>query len=95
MKWYYLLNSVANPVKRIKLDEIDDKSWIDVMGVRIAKLGKYKTAFGKGYWDCKEGEPEALNVKLPAIDYFKEGSANSFFIWDNKTRQFKRIWMSD
>jgi hypothetical protein len=81
--------------KKIRLDEIDGKSWIDVIGITVAKPGKYKTACGKGYWDCKKDEPEALNLKLPAIDYFKEGSANSFFIWDKKTKQFKRIWMSD
>lgn len=85
----------SQPGNKIRLDEIDGMSWIEVMGVRIAKPGKYKTACGKGYWDCKEGEPEALNLKLPAIDYFNYGSANSFFIWDKKTRQFERMWMSD
>jgi len=85
----------SQPGKKIKLDEIDNKSWIEVMGITVAKPGKYKTACGKGYFDCQKGEPEELNLKLPAIDYFKEGSANSFFIWDKKTKQFKRIWMSD
>jgi hypothetical protein len=85
----------SQPGKKIKLDEIDDKSWIQVMGVTVAKPGKYKTACGKGYWACEDGEPAVLNLKLPAIDYFKEGSANSFFIWDKKTKQFKRIWISD
>ncbi|MDP2277699.1 MAG: hypothetical protein Q8K51_05690 [Nitrospirota bacterium] len=85
----------SRPGKRIKLDEIEDKSWIEVMGITVAKPGNYKTACGKGYFDCEKGEPEALNLKLPAIDYFKEGSANSFFIWDKKTKQFQRIWMSD
>ncbi len=83
------------PRKKIQLTEFEDKSWLKVMGVRIALPGKYKTACGKGYWACKKGEPESLNLKLPAIDYFQEGSANSFFIWDKKTRQFRRIWMSD
>jgi hypothetical protein len=85
----------SQPGKKIKLDEMDDKVWIQVMGVTVAKPGKYKTACGKGYWACEKGEPASLNLKLPAIDYFKEGSANSFFIWDKTTMQFKRIWISD
>lgn len=85
----------SQPGRKIKLDEIINKSWIEVMGVTIAKPGKYKTACGKGYLDCQKGEPETLNLKLSAIDYFKEGSANSFFIWDTKKKKFNRIWMSD
>jgi hypothetical protein len=85
----------SQPGKKIRLDETDDKSWIQAMGITIAKPGKYKTACGKGYWACEKGEPASLNLKLPAIDYFKEESASSFFIWDKKTKQFKRIWISD
>ncbi len=85
----------SQPGKKIKLDESDDKGWIEVMGITVAKPGKYKTACGKGYFDCKKGEPKKLNLKLPAIDYFKEGSANSYFIWDTTKKKFNRIWMSD
>ena len=65
------------------------------MGIATAKPGEYKTACGKGYFECKEGEPEVLKLKRPAIDYFKFESANSFFVWDDKLGSFKRIWMSD
>jgi hypothetical protein len=65
------------------------------MGVDIVKPGHYKTACGKGYFKCEKGEPEVLKLKRPAIDYFKFESANSFFFWDDKTRSFKRIWISD
>jgi len=85
----------SQPGKTIKLDEMDDLSWIEVMGVAVAKPGKYKTACGKGYFECDKGEPESLNLKQPVIDYFKEGSANSFFVWEKKSKEFKRIWMSD
>jgi hypothetical protein len=85
----------SRPGKKMKLDESDDKSWIEVMGIAVAKPGKYKTACGKGYFDCEKGEPKELSLKLTAIDYFKEGSANSFFIWDTKKKKFNRIWMSD
>ncbi|HXX35768.1 MAG TPA: hypothetical protein VEM15_14965, partial [Thermodesulfobacteriota bacterium] len=83
------------PEKKIQLDEIQNRAWLDVMGVTVVKPGNYKTACGKGYWACEKDEPPALNLKLAAIDYFKEGSANSFFVWDVKKKKFNRIWMSD
>ncbi len=85
--------------KWVELDIIDwgkEYPKVDLsMGIDIAKHGKYKTACGKGYFECNEGEPEVLNLKQPAINYFRFESANSFFVWDNKTRRFNRIWMSD
>jgi hypothetical protein len=65
------------------------------MGVDVVKPGKYKTACGKGYFKCEKGEPEILELKRPSINYFKLGSASSFFFWDNKTNGFNRIWISD
>jgi len=82
----------ANP---LLLEVIADKRMVEVMGIEVAKPGKYKTACGKGYWACKKGEPSELKLTIPAIDFFTFESANSFFVWDTKTRKFKRIWMSD
>lgn len=85
--------------KWMKLDVIDwGEEYPKVnlsMGISVAKPGAYKTACGKGYFECKEGEPEVLKLRQPAIDYFRFESANSFFVWDEKTKSFKRIWMSD
>jgi hypothetical protein len=77
------------------LEAIDDKRIIEVMGIDVAKPGTYKTACGKGYWTCKKGEPSELKLTNPAIDFFRFESANSYFVWDTKTKKFKRIWMSD
>jgi hypothetical protein len=82
----------ANP---LLLEAIADKQTIEVMGIEVAKPGTYKTACGKGYWACKKGEPAVLKLDFPAIDFFRFESANSYFIWDTKTKKFKRIWMSD
>jgi len=83
----------------LELDVIDwGKKYPKVdlsMGIDIANHGEYKTACGKGYFACKEGEPDVLKLRRPAIDYFRFESANSFFVWDDKTASFKRIWMSD
>jgi hypothetical protein len=82
-------------VHPLLLEAIDDKRTIEVMGIEVAKPGTYKTACGKGYWTCEKGEPAVLKLKLPAIDFFRFESANSYFAWDTKTKKFKRIWMSD
>lgn len=81
--------------KAYLLDEIKSNEYIKVMGISVAKPGQYKTACGKGYFECQEGEPEEIVLRHPAIDYFKEESANSFFYWDESNKTFKRIWMSD
>ena len=78
-----------------KLDVIDDPLMIHAMGIEKVSHGRYKTACGKGYWDCKKGEPSEIVIEHDAINYFKTESANSYFYWDAKTKKFKRIWMSD
>ncbi len=77
------------------LETIDGKRTIKVMGIEVAKPGTYKTACGKGYWACKKDESSELRLTTPAIDFFTFESASSYFIWDTKTKKFKRIWMSD
>lgn len=93
------LSTKQGDFRWIKLDVIDwGKQYPNVdlsMGVDIAKPGEYKTACGKGYFECNEGEPKVLKLLRPAIDYFRFESANSFFVWDEKAASFKRIWMSD
>jgi len=65
------------------------------MGIDIATPGDYETACGKGYYECKKGEPKALKIRRPVINYFRFESFNSFFLWDDKTKTFKEIQMSD
>lgn len=93
------LSNKENVFRWIELDVIDwGKKYSNVdlsMGVDIAKPGEYKTACGKGYFECNEDEPKVLKVRRPAIDYFRFESANSFFLWNEKTAIFERIWMSD
>ncbi len=93
------LSNKESGFRWIELDVIDwGKQYSNVdlsMGVDIAKPGEYKTACGKGYFECNEGEPLVLKLRRPAINYFRFESANSFFVWDEKKAKFKRIWMSD
>lgn len=82
-------------VKVYLLDEIKNNAYIEVMGVSLSQPGRYKTACGKGYFECQKDEPEEIILLSPAINYFKEESSNSFFYWDESKNNFRRIWMSD
>ncbi len=65
------------------------------MGIDLAKPKRYKTACGKGYWECEPGEPEVLELMLPGIWYFKFESAASLWFWDSSLKSFKSIAISD
>lgn len=81
--------------KTYLLDENKDKSMIRIMGIKKVPSNIYKTACGKGYWDCKQDEVSEINIRNEAIDYFKTESVNSFFYWDDRINNFKKIWISD
>ena len=65
------------------------------MGVDSVPPGEYKTACGKGYWECESDEVPLLKLGFPAISYFRFESAASFFYWDENSATFKRIWIND
>ena len=91
----FALVSKGQQYESYMLHEDDDAGWLEVMGINVAEKGKYRTACGKGYFECEPGESEEIVLKYPGIDYFKEGSANSFYYWDDKINKFKRTWISD
>jgi len=65
------------------------------MGIAIAEPGDYKTACGKGYWECKEGEPEIFTLYGIGVAYFLFESASSIWYWDDSKGEFTEIWISD
>lgn len=65
------------------------------MGISLWEPGQYKTACGKGYWECKDDETQILELITPGINFFAFESANSVFYWNPRKNEFKRIWMSD
>lgn len=68
---------------------------IQVMGVSTIKPGKYRSACGKGYWDCVKGESEEIQLDNEALVYFKHESSSSYFYWDKPSKSLKRVWISD
>jgi len=91
----FVLLSQPQGMKLFKLYESDSIEHIRTLGIGEAAPGSYKTACGKGYFECEPNEPDQINLENPAIDFFNLGGANAYFYWDKGTESFKEIWMSD
>jgi hypothetical protein len=76
-----------------RLEEMD-LPFIDVMGIATVKPGKCKTACGKGCSDCEKGEPELLVLKHHAVEFFKDESASSYYVYDQRKNDFIAIPVS-
>ena len=80
----------------ILLTQMDDKSWVRRMGVEKLEPGKYQTACGRGYGTgCPEDSPATIVLERPAIKYFQLESASYIFVWDEVSKSFKKVWMTD
>lgn len=55
----------------------------------------WKSACGKGYWECKTGEPSAFKINQPSIMFCYIESACTMYMWDSKKLTFKEIPFSD
>lgn len=75
--------------------EVMEIAFLDVMGIAKVKPGEYETACGKGYWECGKDEPEKLRTKRDAIEFFKDESASSVYIYNPTTRKFVSVATSD
>jgi hypothetical protein len=75
--------------------EVMEIEFLDVMGIAKVPSGKYETACGKGYWECEKDEPKLLVTKRAAIEFLKDESASSVYVYDPKKRAFKAIATSD
>jgi hypothetical protein len=72
-----------------------DIAFLDVMGIAKVKPGEYETACGKGYWACDKDEPEKLKTKRDAVEFFKDESASSVYVYNPMKHQFISIATSD
>ena len=64
-------------------------------GVDLVHRGRYSTACGKAYRECKEGETPEIEIRNDSIDLFESTGGNSYFYWDEAKKAFERVWMSD
>ena len=65
------------------------------MGIDSAEPGMYKTACGKGHWECGPNESETLILEAPGIWHFTFESAESIWYWDKNSDEFRQIFISD
>lgn len=77
-----------------RLEEVD-LGWLKAMGIATVKPGRYKTACGKGYWACEKNEPALLVLKNDAIEFFKDESASSYYVYNQKKKDFVPVAISD
>lgn len=64
---------------------------LPVLGIRVVEPGTYKTICGNGYRPCSEGEPETVELTLPAIALFRHEGSKTVFYWDAKSRSYRRF----
>ena len=55
----------------------------------------FRTACGKGYFECGRGEPLTIQFHLPSISFCLRESSCSVFVWQPSSARFQRIRMSD
>ena len=55
----------------------------------------WKSACGKGYWECAIGEPSAFKINHPSIMFCYIESACTMYMWDSEKLTFKEIRFSD
>jgi hypothetical protein len=72
-----------------------DIAFLDVMGIAKVKPGEYETACGKGYRECGKDEPQKLKTKLDAVEFFKDESASSVYVYNLVTHKFVSVATSD
>jgi hypothetical protein len=92
---FVFLSNKNGAYKTYQLDAVKDEKFLQIIGVTTVLPGVYRTACGKGYWACKKDESSDVLIKHSAISYFKIESAASYFYWDERSGNFKRVWISD
>ena len=65
------------------------------VGIKPVEPGVYRTACGKGFIDCYEGEPREVRLTHHAIDYFKAQTVASLFYWSDTAGAFKWVAIAD
>jgi hypothetical protein len=96
-KKFAVFVKLAGTQKWQRLGDAGDLGALDRFAIDLVKPGRYETACGKGYDDslCAHGELDYLVLSHPAIDFIYTESADSIFYWDQKTKAFREIAMSD
>jgi len=55
----------------------------------------FRTACGKGYFECAKGEPLTIVFRLPSISVCLRESSCSVYVWQPEAARFQQIRMRD
>ena len=88
---------VSQKDRSFKTYSLDEKNaaYLKVLGITKVPPGRYTTACGKGYAECRGGEQPEVVLGHHAIDYFKVEGPHSYFYWDSTAIVFKVVGISD
>jgi hypothetical protein len=68
---------------------------VEAFGIRKVRPGAYRTACGKGYWECRDAEPDQVVIRHDAVEFFKFESLSSYHFWDHRLKVFKAVQIAD
>lgn len=92
---FVFISDGAKGFETYLLGEFDSNGFLDTMGIKVVKAGRYKTVCGKDYFDCRNNEKTEIDIKHNAIELFKYDGPSSYFYWDKYENDFQRVWVSD
>jgi hypothetical protein len=65
-------------------------------GIRLVRKGVYKTACGKGFFDCMKGKPKQVNLDAPGISFFQyDAGFERYYFWNAAKGKFENQQMRD
>jgi hypothetical protein len=94
---FIFLGTKQGPPQIIKLVDASNGGPPQRYAISLAPPSRklWKTACGKGYFNCKPGEPEAIQIMKPSIEFCYIESSCSIYMWDAKKNAFSEYKMSD
>ena len=93
---FAFLGTAAGPPRSIKLAEehAAPAQRFVLETIRPSEI-VFRTACGKGRFECAKGEPLTIRFPLPSISFCQRESSCSVYVWQLKEARFQQIRMSD
>lgn len=93
---FVFLGAVDGAPRSIKLvEELNAPAQRFVLEtIRPSKI-IFRTACGKGYFECAQGEPSTIQFHLPSISFCQRASSCLVFVWRPNAARFQQIRMRD
>lgn len=93
---FVFLNVGGSDRRIIELERLQMNIRPQSMGIQPALPGYYVSACAKEYGSgCQKSEKEFVKLEYPGIEFFTYESANSIWYWNEASKNFEQIWISD